>query len=500
MKTILYARRSSEGDEKQLKSIPAQIEEMGELLKRNNHDVIRVFEESHSAKESGQRPMFEEMLRMVRAKEATAIAVWAPDRISRNPIDAARVIELMDKDYIEEVITPQSVYHNTPMEKAMLMFMMVNAKLENDNKSLNVKRGMREKARRGEYPFSNPPTGYKRVDKYTITPDEKASTVRKIFELYATGNYSIAQLARELKQQGFESRSSNRYFHKGYLYKLLNLQSYTGYIEVQGELYHLSKVEPIVPVALYNIAQDVLHGRFRSRPKQHLFAFTGLMSCPDCGCSITATKKIKNGREYHYYHCTKKRGTCHQQPLSEPKLEAQLFSYIKKITLTPDMVELLITLLKKHHEKESQERTQIILNYQKEYNALQGKLDSLLEMRMNREITEEEYKTTKNQLWGRREELKTILANGELRADSWLELAENCFRNLNRLSELFENGTAEEKKRIVRAVGSNLQLKDKQLVWAYKKPLDKVAFRTQNATWQLQGESNPCYHIESVVS
>lgn len=171
---IIYARKSSEQEERQALSIESQIAELTDIAKRLKLHVSEVLSEAKSAKDLG-RPVFAELISKIQSHESRKILVWHPDRLSRNPQDSAIIVALLDSGDLLEVVTPSQTFRNNPMDKFMLGFFMMQAKFENDNKGVNVVRGLKTKAEKGWLPSGAKP-GYmndKTADKgnKTILPD-----------------------------------------------------------------------------------------------------------------------------------------------------------------------------------------------------------------------------------------------------------------------------------------------------------------------------------------
>ena len=143
VKYCLYARKSTESEEQQVLSIDSQIKEMIQMAERDGIDVVEIKKESHSAKEAGQRPVFNEIVEEIKGGKFNAILTWAPDRISRNAGDLGRIVDLMDSGKLHEIRTYGQKFGNNPNEKFLLMILGSQAKLENDNKMINIKRGLR---------------------------------------------------------------------------------------------------------------------------------------------------------------------------------------------------------------------------------------------------------------------------------------------------------------------------------------------------------------------
>ena len=190
VKYCLYARKSMESDEKQALSIDSQVKEMLRLAERDGLEIVDVRREAHSAKDSGKRPVFNEIIVDVRSGRFNGILTWAPDRLSRNAGDLGTLVDLMDQKILLEIRTYGQRFTNSPNEKFLLMILCSQAKLENDNKSLNVKRGLRMRVEMGLWPGA-PPTGYlseKRMDRkgQVIVDHERAPVVKKIFKRLLT--------------------------------------------------------------------------------------------------------------------------------------------------------------------------------------------------------------------------------------------------------------------------------------------------------------------------
>jgi DNA invertase Pin-like site-specific DNA recombinase len=190
LKYCLYARKSSESDERQAMSIDSQIKEMSDLARKEGIEIVKVVQESYSAKQSGQRPVFMQLLSDIRSGEVTGLLTWAPDRLSRNAGDLGSLVDLMDDKKLVQIQTYSQSFTNTPSEKFMLMILCSQAKLENDNKGENVKRGIRAKCEMGWRPCM-PPIGYYNramagIKDVVVDPD-RGPFIKEMFERAAKG-------------------------------------------------------------------------------------------------------------------------------------------------------------------------------------------------------------------------------------------------------------------------------------------------------------------------
>src|SRR5476649_1239251 len=188
LKFFLYARKSTDVEDKQVLSIDAQINELREFAERERITIVEELIEKQSAKTPG-RPIFNAMLERMEAGEADGILAWHPDRLARNSVDGGRIIYLLDTGIIKTLKFTRSWFENTPQGKLMLHNDFGFSKYYVDSLSENTKRGLREKVRRGEYP-GHAPIGY--INDYrtkrVFVDRERAPYIKQAFEMYAKGN------------------------------------------------------------------------------------------------------------------------------------------------------------------------------------------------------------------------------------------------------------------------------------------------------------------------
>ena len=149
LKYCLYARKSTESDERQALSIDSQVKEMLQIAERENLEIVDIRRESKSAKDSGNRPIFKELIKDITEEKFNSIITWAPDRLSRNAGDLGSLVDLMDEKKLMSIRTFGQTFSNSPNEKFLLMILCSQAKLENDNRGINVKRGLRARCEMG---------------------------------------------------------------------------------------------------------------------------------------------------------------------------------------------------------------------------------------------------------------------------------------------------------------------------------------------------------------
>ncbi|GEM_PF-135496 len=345
----IYARKSMEAEERQALSIDSQIKEMQAIADRDGLKVVALKTESHSAKNSGQRPVFNEIIKDLQTDKYNALLTWAPDRLSRNAGDLGMLVDLMDHGNLVQIRTFNQQFSNSPNEKFLLMILGSQAKLENDNKAVNVQRGLRARAAMGLWPTGTP-TGYcspHRTDRpcEKDIDEERAPIVKKIFERVAYEGLAIRDIERWLKQIDFRS-SHGKHLNFATIHLMLHRPFYYGRFEypIGSGNWFKGKHKPIITKKLFDLVQEVIAKRSTQRRGEKAmvvapFTFLHLMRCGFCGSGITAQekyKKLRNGdlTAYRYYMCTKARDRfCPGNYLNEKDLIVQLGNLIDKVDL-----------------------------------------------------------------------------------------------------------------------------------------------------------------------
>lgn len=338
LKYCLYARKSSESDERQAMSIDSQLAEMRELADRDGLNVVCELQESHSAKDSGQRPIYNQMLKGLASDEYDAILTWAPDRLSRNAGDLGAIVDLMDQGKLLHIKTFSQTFTNNPNEKFLLMILCSQAKLENDNKSINVKRGIKAKCEMGWRP-GVAPLGY--INRTfggvsDIIPDpERYELITEAFHKASQG-WSGRRIKEWLDEQGVTTRNGKPVPVSSLLAMLTNPFYYGEFQYPEGPdaRWYKGAHKPLISRELWDEVQQS-RGTNKGVWGSKKFAFRGLITCGRCGAMFTAQekfKKLKNGdfNRYVYYSCTKRIDpNCQEKYINENDLCLLLQEFVE---------------------------------------------------------------------------------------------------------------------------------------------------------------------------
>lgn len=334
----LYARKSSEDDERQAMSIDSQIKEMTDLATKDGIVIKEVRKESHSAKISGQRQVFMGLLNDLRIGRFTGVLTWAPDRLSRNAGDLGMLVDLMDQGKLVQIRTYSQVFSNNPNEKFLLMILCSQAKLENDQKGLNVKRGIRAKCEMGFRPGMAPLGYFNRAFngiKDVIVDPDRGPIVTEAFQKVADQGTSGRTLKKWLGEKGFTNRSGKP-ISLSQIYLMLKNPFYYGEFEypIGGGNWYKGSYPPLITKDLFDKVQKQLVVPVKSKWGSKTFTFKGLFKCASCGSSLVGEDKYRQRKygepRYHvYYHCTRQIDyDCSEDYISEEGLSKALFRYI----------------------------------------------------------------------------------------------------------------------------------------------------------------------------
>ena len=208
-KFFLYARKSTDVEDKQVLSIEAQLTELREYAKRENLNIAQEFIEKQSAKIPG-RPVFNKMISCIEKGDADSILAWHPDRLARNSVDGGRVIYLLDTEKLASLKFPTFWCDSTSQGKFMLNMAFGQSKYYVDSLAENTKRGLRQKVRNGDYP-TLAPVGYINDSrtKTVVVDKKKAKVIKQAFEIYVKGNQRLEDIANFLAKHNIISKRAN---------------------------------------------------------------------------------------------------------------------------------------------------------------------------------------------------------------------------------------------------------------------------------------------------
>ncbi len=479
IKYFIYCRKSSEDEERQIISIETQLTELRDFAKSQGLFVVKEYTESRTAKDPG-RPVFNQMLEDMEKGTARGILAWNPDRLARNSIDGGRVIYLVDTGKIQSLKFPTFWFEATPQGKFMLSVAFGQAKYYTDNLRENILRGIRQKIRRGEL-SAKAPLGYFNEPRLrTIEPDKKTFLkVKETLEAYASGQYTLTKIRDKMFSLGLIN-TSGKPLHLSSVFNILTNPFYYGHFRYRGEV-HEGTHKPMISKKLFDKIQEALvqNGKPRKKRGDKNFYFLGFATCGECGYAITAERKIKrNGKIYHYYHCTFKSKTvvCSQTRfLREEELAKQVKEQVQKVSLPDEWREKYLERLEKETGEARHSSDIFVQNLRSGIADLKTKIDRLTDGYLGGSFELAEYQETKNRLMSEKKTLEEQLSDFERKGNRWLGLMRNWIIEANQAVNLTKQENLPQMRDFLVAIGSNRRLASGTLSVDLKTPWNFLA-------------------------
>lgn len=498
---IIYCRKSSEGEDKQVQSLDTQMRELQEHAKKNDLNVVKIISESKSAFKVG-REGFTEMINLLKTGKANAVLVIRANRISRNAMDAGQVISLMDEKKLLYIRTSNSTcYTSSSTDKMMIAIELIFSKKDSDDKGDMVKEGQKTKALKG-YPhgvaslgFCNDRTEEKGNRKWLVD-ERRLPLIKELFTLFLTGTYSAGKLHKYavdvLKLTTVErKRSGGELIAHSRIYEILKDPIYAGFFYYGGHRYELNSDLPrLITEAQHKRVKQLLSNKNIPKTQEHetvyagfiksnegdsigpnlifqvicdckhKFAYRNKTNCPKCGIDIDKMENPKYLEYKHYYNVKKKKHGLPYKSVSEKVIDERVADlFINHLSFSKDVVEWSKKYI--HEMKEKEISHKILINQRKEERKieLQEKKSRTRVLLRDNKITQEEY------------ELDIEVLNGEYLdtkedyvAIDWYSRLMQIVDISSRIEGVLNSDNVEAKRKILSALGSNLVWDDEKLL------------------------------------
>lgn len=470
IKYCIYARKSSESEDRQVQSIEDQISAMKKTAEKLGIKNIEIYRESKSAKKPYNRPVYTEMIKDIKNKKFNSIISWQLNRLSRNPIDSGELNWLLQTGVIKSILTIDKEYRSDDnvllfnIESGMANQFIIDLKK-------NSMRGMKGKADRGWLP-SKAPLGYLN-DKleHTIIPDPiRFSLVRKMWDIALSGKYSQQKIIDTANKWGLTIETGKNLggtkIKRSQTYRMFANPFYTGNFLWMGKIYK-GNHKPMITQEEFNEVQNIFGKNDRERSSKHEHAYKGVIKC-DCGCRITAytkTKKLITTQEtksYTFYKCTKRKigTTCDSEQINETNLEEQIKNELQKYQIAQPFLDWAFESIDDLAQSDLETADKISEMTSATIIKLERELKNLTRMRISDLISDEEFITEKQRL----ENDILIIKDQKNKEDLVTKKKEDLKDSFVFLSEALDrlkNGLNATKKGVVLYFGSNHILKDK---------------------------------------
>lgn len=484
-KYFIYARKSTDDSQKQVKSIEDQVNECKQLADRLGLNVVEVITESISAKQPFQRPQFKRMVEEIKKGNVKGLIAWHPDRLARNMLEGGQIIQLIDDGKLMDLNFVSFTFNNDAEGKLMLGMVFAMSKHYSDKLSRDVKRGLSKRLREGKSAGQYKPGYFRDPETGFYHPDETHfDTIKIAWDMRLRGETEI-DIVKKVNALGYQrtykSKRKPSKMTKQKLNDIFKDPIYYGVLrqsDIEIELDEFYEFQPMVTQTDFLSVQKSRKNYIKQQVK-HEFPFRGFVLCAECHENrIAAPSKGKND-VYLYYRCdtqgcSQKGKSVRARVIIDAIYEILMTSFDSQ-SIDREQLEKDMKLV--HRIDFANIQTQIrSLNGQKQYYEKQ--LDDLLENRLSLQLDEKENavylkkrRHLEREIGDIESELKGLKAAKHVSVDSLNE----TLNTLKTLSESFKLCSAEIKDKIAKTVFLNTYVQsNKKPLFKAKAPFDEM--------------------------
>jgi site-specific DNA recombinase len=478
---VIYTRVSSREQEQEGFSLDAQTKLLRAYAERNGFEVVRAFEDVETAKATGRKQFGEMVTYLKRAGTCRVLLVEKTDRLYRNFKDAVTIEELKIEVHLvkEGQILSE---HSKSSDVFMHDIHLVVARHYVANLKEEVNKGMYEKAAQGTYP-ARAPFGYinNKSERTIEIHPERAAIAQRVFEMYASGRYSLQSLAKAIRQE------TGTYICKANVHQMLTNPFYIGQFIWRGRTYAGTHT-PLISAELFAQVQDVINGLNKPKYSKRDVAFRGLLTCAHDNCVVTAEVKKE---KYVYYRCSGGRGPCALPRFREQEIAEKLGNVLEHVVIPPEIARQIEGELKGDrvhaHEHVARERARLT----RALADIRRRMDSAYTDKLDGKITEE--------FWQRKQaewQAEEARISTQIRSIKEPDFEEHLI-DVHRILELAQNAHSlyvtrkpAEQGEMVRSILLNCSIDAVSLYPTYRSPFDLIAKRAENEQWSGRADLN----------
>ena len=462
---VLMARVSSREQEVEGYSLPAQVRLLKDYCLRKDLTILKVFQISESASGKKQRQLFNEVMEYIADHKVNVLVCEKVDRLTRNFKDAVMIDDWLEVDERHQVhLVKDSLTmhkHSRSQEKLNWGLRVLFAKNTIDNLREEVDKGVREKLEQGWLP-GKPLVGYKTVGdagrKIHVPDPDMGPLIREMFELYASGNYSLSLLVKTMKDKGLRTHFG-RPVVKSQLHRLLSNPFYIGKMTWKGKIYE-GKHEPLISMELFELVQGRLTRKTAPKYSKHNPLFKGMMRCAECGGTVTWEQQ----KGHWYGHCNRYKPCSQKSYVRQEEIEDGLLKEFSHLTSpSPDVIAWVKDTLRAKYDADMEARTALKKQLKDRYDQLGRRVEIMYEDRLDGRISAHMYDqkhkeaTNEQQLLSKKlEGLESDYLSILERGISILDLSQNA-------AEIYRSKKDDERRALMRDLFSNLRLNGKSL-------------------------------------
>jgi len=485
IKAVILTRVSSKEQEEGY-SIEAQKHRLQTYCERRGLKIEKIFEVVESSTQ-GERTQFMEMIKFVKSyRETIAIVADKVDRVQRSFKEYPMLDALIQEGKIElHFNTENYIIHKNSVSQERLMWSMgvIMAQSYVDNLRDNVKRSIDQKIRQGEW-IALAPLGYLNVKDMRgrsdiIIDEQRAAHIQKIFELYATGSHTLEEIRQYCKKQGIRNRVGKKEsLTRSQIHQIINNPFYYGRMMIKGQLFD-HRYSPLISKKMFDQCQAVLHG-WKKKPFKWAgkeFIFRGLIKCATTDKVVTADTKRKtytNGKtaEWTYLRCGNPTNTEKVMWVKEEEVIKQVEQILKSIQIPREVLVEIKDYMREIQQSEELFLSRQLAEYQKEHTLIQNKVNSLVDLLLEKTIDKTDFDRKKSQLREQQIDIENFIAAHRHGDDGFKDALISIISILSEAYEVFRGSQIAQKRQLLNIVFANLTLKGANLCYDLRKPFE----------------------------
>lgn len=449
-------------------SLQEQKEAIIRYAEKNKLEIIEWFEEQETAAKQG-RPLFTQMLKLIRKGKACGVIIHKIDRGARNLKDWGSLGDLID-DGFEIHFAHESLDMNARGGRLAADIQAVIASDYIRNLREETIKGLYGRLKQGIYPFKAP-IGY--LDNgggkvKTIDP-VYSPLVKKAFELYASNTTSLDKLREKMFEYGLKTKTG-KVMYRNTIATILTNPFYAGLIRIKDTIYQ-GQHEPLISPSMFNKVQDIMHGKSNTKIRKHDFIYRRSIKCSNCNYFLIGEKQ----KGHTYYRCQVK--LCETKTVREERIVNIIENQISNITLNNDENQSINEILSKIKIEWHKHKMTLENSLKLQINLINYKVEKLTDAFLENIINKEEYNLKKEKLLL---ELKEI----SYKKDSVLDDKNVLFAKAQKFLELIINlkntyklGYSDDKREVLKLVFSNLSFSQNKLAMTMHSPFYEIANR-----------------------
>lgn len=387
-------------------SVEYQMTEIDDFMYRNGMEQPKYhIDQAISGTKVAGREAFFELVNDVKDGLVDVIVVYKLNRIFRNAYESQKYRKLFKKHGVKLMSVTQQIDEDTSAGRLMTNVLSDIDQYQSETISDHVKSSMREMARQGYFTGGTVPFGYTleiiengKKPRKKYKPDEaESAVVRKLFELYADG-YSLRYLQNYLTDNGHLTRQGKQ-FGITTIARMLGNDFYIGTLRYSTQGYEDIVIEsampPIIDARLWQKVQERKNANKQVQPRKRkrLYALTGKIYCGICGNHFYGMQSgSKQGGKYYayrYYICSKRKGyqSCKCDRIRKDYIEDIVLQEIKQRILNDEAISRLASEISAICSSSPSEITAEIKSLSKRKKEVEKQIETLLEMRLNGEMS-----------------------------------------------------------------------------------------------------------------